>query len=182
MKNRSRGFTLIELMIVVAIIAILAAIALPAYQDYVIRAKISEGIIAVTPAKHAISEGFETNGMTGLAGAVNEYPAGNTATGSKYVHQVFVSNPVKGEITISFAANAGNGLPTPLDLGTLVFTPYVAVGAAGGPTTFTALGPGVVGAIDWSCASRTQTQSTSQGMPAGTLGTLLPKYAPSACR
>jgi type IV pilus assembly protein PilA len=178
----NKGFTLIELMIVVAIIAILAAIALPAYQDYVIRSKITEGVIGATAAKTAVSEGFQTNGMTGVATAANEYPAGNTTTGSKYVHQVFVSNPATGEITMSIAANAGNGLPTTLDGNQLVWTPYVAAGAAGGATTFVALGPGVVGAIDWGCASQTQTQSTGQGMPAGTVGTLLPKYAPSQCR
>ncbi len=62
MKKMQKGFTLIELMIVVAIIGILAAIAIPAYQDYTIRAKLSEAVIAASPAKTAISEYYISEG------------------------------------------------------------------------------------------------------------------------
>ena len=61
MKNIQKGFTLIELMIVVAIIGILAAVALPAYQDYTVRAKVSELILAASSARTAISEKFQTD-------------------------------------------------------------------------------------------------------------------------
>ena len=61
MKNLQKGFTLIELMIVVAIIGILAAVALPAYQDYTVRAKVSELILAASGARTAISEKFQTD-------------------------------------------------------------------------------------------------------------------------
>src|SRR5688500_12469825 len=61
MKQLQKGFTLIELMIVVAIIGILAAVALPAYQDYTVRAKVSELILAASSARTAISEKFQTN-------------------------------------------------------------------------------------------------------------------------
>ena len=61
MKTLQKGFTLIELMIVVAIIGILAAVALPAYQDYTVRAKVSELILAASGARTAISEKFQTD-------------------------------------------------------------------------------------------------------------------------
>ena len=69
MKSLQKGFTLIELMIVVAIIGILAAVALPAYQDYTVRAKASELILAASGARTAISEKFQTNPDAAVAGA-----------------------------------------------------------------------------------------------------------------
>jgi type IV pilus assembly protein PilA len=67
MKKQQSGFTLIELMIVVAIIGILAAIALPAYQDYTVRAKVSEGAIAASAIKVGVTEMFANSGMAGVA-------------------------------------------------------------------------------------------------------------------
>ena len=68
MKRIQKGFTLIELMIVVAIIGILAAVALPAYQDYTVRAKVSELILAGSSYRTAISEKFQTDNDTNNAG------------------------------------------------------------------------------------------------------------------
>ena len=72
MKRMQQGFTLIELMIVVAIIGILAAIALPAYQDYTIRAKVSEGVVAASAAKATVSENLSNLDPTQSCAGVNE--------------------------------------------------------------------------------------------------------------
>ncbi len=82
-RSLQQGFTLIELMIVVAIIGILAAVALPAYQDYTVRAKVSEVVLAASGGKTAIAEAFQTLGhMPAIASA------GITAQNSPYVSNV----------------------------------------------------------------------------------------------
>src|SRR2546422_1443530 len=82
MKAIQKGFTLIELMIVVAIIGILAAVALPAYQDYTVRAKMSEVILAASACRTSITEVYQTGGT---APAANGWGCENTQVGSKYV-------------------------------------------------------------------------------------------------
>ena len=102
-KKVQQGFTLIELMIVVAIIGILAAIAIPAYQDYTIRAKITEGLNLADSAKTTVAESFQSGGLTGLAAAAASWNGAFVA--SKYVKTVAIT-PGTGVITVTFDAAA----------------------------------------------------------------------------
>ncbi|MEO5883581.1 MAG: pilin, partial [Caldimonas sp.] len=172
MRRNQQGFTLIELMIVVAIVGILAAIALPAYQDYTVRAKLSEAVIALTAPKTIVSEAFHTDGLTGVTAAAGEYNARPAAEKqSKYVSNLQI-NGANGEITMTTTA-AAQGLPAAVLSTTLVLTPNVQNAA---------LAVGVGGALDWGCSSTTSSIALGKGLAIVTLGTLPAKYAPAECR
>lgn len=148
----TKGFTLIELMIVVAIIAILAAIALPAYQDYVIRSQVSEGSVLADGAKTAMVEYYQNN---------NKWPADNASAGlatntsinGKYVSKVDVG-VVGGIIEATFSSTAPQVANSKIDTKVLAFS---------------AITNGGVGSIRWHCAVA-QTTVASKYLPASCRG------------
>ena len=155
-RSMQKGFTLIELMIVVAIIGILAAVALPAYQDYTVRAKVTEGLVVASSAKLAVAE----NAANG-----KNFDSGWTApTGTNNVTSIGITQAT-GLITITYPAAAGNG--------TIIITPTSSGAALAGTASGSTVPVG--GSINWSCAN--------DGVTLATLtGTVLAKYRPAQCR
>jgi type IV pilus assembly protein PilA len=173
-RSIQKGFTLIELMIVVAIIGILAAVALPAYQDYTIRAKISEVLIAGSSVKSLFSEAFQTDGITGLNNAATAYSlVPPSEKNSKYVKDITTLLVSPWTITMQVKATQGNGIPTSLDGNTITLSPNV-----GGATPVNTS----KGAVDWACGSISVLTAGARTLGNVTAGTLPAKYAPSECR
>ncbi len=138
MQKAQKGFTLIELMIVVAIIGILAAIAIPAYQDYTQRAQVGEAFTIVSSAKTAIAEFRQTNGAYPDAGQVTALGLNVDDPAGQYVSTIAVGDG-DGEITVTMkgVGNVGSEVAD----GILVFTPPLDADLADG-RPFT-----------WACAS-----------------------------
>ena len=111
--KQQKGFTLIELMIVIAIIGILAAIAIPAYQDYTVRSKVSEGLNLAGAAKLAVSEVYDSLGTMPATQASYGLPQAGSISGT-YVSSVGVAN---GLITITYTAAVGG---TPSQAGNVI--------------------------------------------------------------
>jgi type IV pilus assembly protein PilA len=126
MKSMQKGFTLIELMIVVAIIAILAAIAIPAYQDYVVRAQVSEGATLSDGAKTAVAEFYSNRGHLPSNNVSAGLSPAASITGS-YVSQVEV---VGGLITATFSSSGGRKANNAIDTKTFELSPVVAGGGS----------------------------------------------------
>ena len=115
MRKVQKGFTLIELMIVVAIIGILAAIALPAYQDYTIRARVSELILAASSARTAITEKYQADQLIGNMGdGTTVTPAGKVATAVTGADGVVT---LTGTQTVNGVTNVGTAV-------TITLTPF----------------------------------------------------------
>jgi len=162
MKKLQKGFTLIELMIVVAIIGILAAIAIPAYQDYTIRAQVSEGMTLAAAAKAAVAETYLNTGTAPANREIAGMSGDNTDTFGKYVASVDVAN---GTITVLYG-NEANAKIQVSGEDQLDLVPYLTPDES----------------VTWQCGYAPAPSSDPMASGASNGSNLEPRYLPAACR
>lgn len=184
MNKHIAGFTLLELMVVVAVVGIIASVALPAYQDYVSRARVGEGLILVTEAKYELGANGLTNeeSLLLVSKLWNERMA-SMGGRSKYVKSVLMDEG-SGDISVMYTANVSGGA----DGRVLVFSPQMRVGngvALVLPAYFSLANP--EGNLDWLCTSAAGSGAGTRAQlyrftPPATIATLPAKLAPAECR